>query len=283
MKIGVLRLVLLFVILGLFRANAQEYHPLEKLKNLTMQDEKDNILALVAADYVFQDWQEEGDTPRGYNIGAVLYDAQADTIIGIKRNSIYREKDKTQHAEVGLMQAYFRGRFSEHPKRTLKGCHIITTLEPCMMCSGMMIFLEVDTVKYVQTDPDYGKNIERLAQEWTDAKGHTHPANDRCTRIKSVSLEKKCYLSAFLDKGYFKYKSMNPDNSLSEYLQTKKARKIYKSADLLLRRWQIIYPENQKLLDSARKVLGFPVLAATKPHAAEVNYHLFRELWDSIE
>lgn len=283
MKKILFSIVLLLIILNSLHVRAQGSDPVEGLKVMTAQDEKDNILALVAASYVFQDWQKEGNSPRGYNIGAVLYDVQGDSIIGLNRNSIYQKKDKTQHAEIGLMQGYFQGLFCSTPQATLKGLQIVTTLEPCMMCSGMMIFLEVDTVKYVQADPEYGKNIERLAQDWMDAKGHVHPANDRCMSIKSVSLEGKCYLSAFLDKGYKKYKKSDSDRNMTGYLQTRKAHKIYKSADLLLRKWQVIYPENQKLLDHARKVLNLPAPAIVKSHAAEANYLLFRELWDTIK
>lgn len=283
MKVKISMIVLLFATFGMLHIEAQETHSVEALKSLTLQDEKDNILALVAADYVYQDWQETGNAPRGYNIGAVLYDALADTIIGVNRNSIYKENDKTQHAEVGLMQGYFHGHFCSTPHKTLKGMHIITTLEPCMMCSGMMIFLEADTVKYVQTDPEFGKNIERLAQDWIDGEGNAHLANDRCTRIKSVSLEGKSYLAAFLNRGYEYYRKKNPNKSMTEYLQTPNARQIYKSADRLLREWQPIYPENQKLLDNARKVLGLPVPAKKNSYMVKTNYELFRKLWHSIE
>jgi len=169
------------------------------LKKMSVSCEKDNILALTAAVFVFQDWQQEGNAPRGYNIGAVLYDAQGDTIIGVNRNSIYRENDKTQHAEVGLMQGYFHGRFCVKPHKTLKGMQIVTTLEPCMMCSGMMTFLERDIVKYIQTDPEFGKNIERLAQDWIDSCGVAHPANERCKKIKSVSLENTTFMAFLLN------------------------------------------------------------------------------------
>lgn len=274
---------LLFVLLGTFHGQAQHALSIATLKNMTVQDEKNNILALAAADYVFQDWQQEGKSPRGYNVGAVLYDEQADTIIGMYRNSVNKENDKTQHAEMGLMQGYLHKRFCKSPHNTMQGLQIVTTLEPCMMCAGMMAFLELDTVKYIQTDPLFGKNIERLSQDWTDQEGVRHPANERCTRIKSVSLDNTTYLAAFLNKGYEKYAALNPGKSMAEYLMTARARKIYESADLLLKQWHLMYVENGKLLNSAKKKLGLTCRNETTPSSSSANYDLFLKMWNSIE
>jgi tRNA(adenine34) deaminase len=274
---------LLFATFGILCLQAQEGGSLATLKNMTMQDERNNILALVAADYVFQDWQEEGHALRGYNIGAVLYDPAADTIVGVSRNSVYREADKTQHAEMELMQGYIHKRYCGHPNETLRGLQIVTTLEPCMMCAGMITFLEVDTVKYIQTDPNYGKNIERLATEWVDSLGVHYPANERNLHTKSVSLARTTYLAAFLNKGYEKYRERDPKKSMAGYLQTAKARRIFESADRLLKQWRLIYPENQKLLDSAYKTLGITSPNENKLHTRSANYDLFLQMWKSIE
>lgn len=258
-----------------------------RLKNLSAQEERDNILALAAMEYVLQDWQSGDNPPRGYNIGALLYKAP-DSIIGLNRNSVLRKNDKTQHAEVRLMQSYFRHSFCKHPHNTLKGMQIITTLEPCMMCSGMMIFLETDTVKYIQADPDYGKNIERLAQEWTDAEGIHHPANTRCTRIRSVSLEGTCYATEMLNKGYDIYTRASAKKGMSEFLKTPLAHAIYTKADILIKNWKPIYPCNETLLRNARKILHIKTkpqqgLQTAETDAAQANYELFVTLYESIK
>lgn len=254
--------------------------------NLSSQEEKDNILALTAMVYVLQDWQEGSDPPRGYNIGALLYKAP-DSIIGLHRNSVFLQSDKTHHAEIGLMQAYLRGAFCPFPQSTLQGMQVITTLEPCMMCSGMMIFLEVDTVKYIQADPDYGKNIERLAQDWTDAEGVHYPANERCARIRSVSLQGTCLATAMLEKGYQLHTQATSDKGMAGFLKTSLAYDIYRKANILLKNWRPIYSDNVTLLENARKMLrierepelGLPAL--TK-EAAQANYELFLELYHSF-
>lgn len=259
------------------------------LETLTEQEEKDNILALVAMSYVLQDWQMGDYPPRGYNIAALLYDPATQTILGMNRNSIYQKDDKTQHAEVGLMQNYFHKAYDKNPRKTLKGLQIITTLEPCMMCSGMMVFLEVDTVKYIQTDPSYGKNIERLAQDWIDPAGERHAANDRCRRIRSISLQETCFASEMLDKGYELYGKNKSEKSLAEFLKTRLAFDIYSKADTLIRSWKLIYPANRTLLQNAHKALHIPQTGRSLKgrkrglDAAESNYQTFLDLYHSIE
>lgn len=274
--------------LGRFAVGAQASDSNDYLKNFSIQNEKDNILALVAADYVFQDWQKEWNSPRGYNIGAILYDTHADTIIGLHRNSIYEKDDKTQHAEIGLMQGYFHKLYCDNPQATLEGLQIITTLEPCMMCAGMMIFLEVDTVKYLQADPEYGKNIEKMAQDWMDEVGTRHLANDRCRRIKSLSLEGTCYAAKMLNKGYEIYGKTQSRRGMSEFLRTKVAYLIYSQIDTFIRQWKLVYPENARLLKNARKTLHITdgeedvETYPTGAEAAKANYRMFLQWFDSI-
>lgn len=282
----IFNLLLYCVILGDFPLQAQTESQDARLALLTVQQEKDNILALAAMNYVFQDWQNMENAPRGYNIGAVLYKAP-DSIIGLHRNSIYQMGDKTQHAEVGLMQGYLHKLFCDYPQNTLKGFQIITTLEPCMMCSGMMIFLETDTVKYIQADPDFGKNIERLAQDWIDNTGVHHPANDRCTRIKSLSLQGTCYASEMLNKGYEIYVKENRNKGMTEFLKSDIAHQVFSMADVLIRNWKLIHPENRTLLNNARNILHLttdPVLGARQAPTdpAQENYQLFLPLYQAI-
>lgn len=286
MKI-IFSLLLYGVILGDFPLQAQTESQDARLTHLTVQQEKDNLLALVAMDYVFQDWQDMESAPRGYNIGALLYKAP-DSIIGLHRNSIYEMDDKTQHAEVGLMQGYLHKLFCEYPQPTLKGFQIITTLEPCMMCSGMMIFLETDTVKYIQTDPDFGKNIERLAQDWIDETGLAHPANDRCTRIKSLSLQGTCYASEMLNRGYEIYIKENQNKGMTEFLKSDIAYQVFSIADVLIRNWKLIHPENRTLLNNARNILHLPTnpvpgVRQAPTNAAQENYQLFLPLYQTIQ
>jgi len=161
---------------------------------------------------------------------------------------------------------------------------IVTTLEPCMMCSGMMTFLETDTVKYIQTDPEFEKNIERLAQDWIDSCGVAHPANERCKKIKSVSLENTTFMAFLLNIGYNAYKKGNPDKTMTDYLQTDSTRSIYKLAYDFFAEWHLVHPENLKLLNSARKFLGMQLREEkASKNAAESNHERFIKIMGTIK
>lgn len=210
--------------------------------------ERDRILSFAAMSYVYQDWQNSAEDERGYNIGAILYSPSGDSIVAWNRNSI-RKADigKTAHAEIELMQHAIR----DKKVHNLRGLHIITTLEPCMICSGMMAFLEADSVKYIQTDPEYGKNIERLAADYND-----QPGNDRCKNIKSVHATSADYGTA-IEELYntFCADPVNKDKSLAEFLYSPSVKAIYKQANDKLKHMKVKYPQNRKLLNQVKKHL----------------------------
>lgn len=210
---------------------------------LNVQEEKDYLLTLTALTYVHQDWQtDKMKNPRGYNIGAILFDIQADTIVALDRNSITVTKDKTQHAEVCLMQAYMK----RQARPYLTGMKIVTTLEPCMMCSGMMAFLQADTACYVQEDPEFGKNIERLAMDWEDPVTHKiHLANDRCKKIHSAHAGVSP--GKLLEMYYMDYRKHYPDKGMSEFLYSPEAKLIFQGSEWLLKSWSVVHPENEDL------------------------------------
>lgn len=208
---------------------------------LSVQEEKDYLLSLAAMTYVYQDWQTgKNENARGYNIGAILFDTQADTIVALNRNTTSICDDKTQHAEVRLMQEYVQ-RYTGH---YLNGMKIITTLEPCMMCSGMMIFLQADATYYIQEDPEYGKNIERLASNWEDPATHkVHPANNRCKKIESKHAG--IIPGKRLEEYYQSFIKDDPDGSMSNFLYSENARNIYRHSADLLSTWYIQHKENE--------------------------------------
>lgn len=211
--------------------------------------EKETILSLAVMAEVYADWQPRSLPNRGYNIGALLYDARVDTIAFMEKNSINFYDDKTQHAEIRLMQEYLRKKVLPD----LEGMHVITTLEPCMMCSGMLIFLNVDTVKYIQADPCFGRNIERLAADWVE-QGKVFPGNGRSKRTKSVPVA--CPAGTLLEEGFRNFVEKTDNAMLSDYLYTESVESVYRASFEILRNWQVIYPENKQLLENAWRALN---------------------------
>ena len=58
----------------------------------------------------------------------------------------------TDHAETLLLRQYFKDRVVRRGNQTIS---IYTTMEPCMMCLGLMMHLPVDKLFYAAKDP-YG-------------------------------------------------------------------------------------------------------------------------------
>lgn len=214
----------------------------------TANVERDHVLSLGLMAYVYKNWQDSVGVGRGYNIGALLFDPVHDSIIGWNLNSVREsEVGKTAHAEVGLMQKLIKD------KRTLKGLHIVTTLEPCMMCSGMMTFLEADSVKYIQTDPEYGKNIERLAADYAGQSG-----NERSKRIKSVRAISGNYGSA-LEELYatFRLDPKNKDRSMADFLYETVTKDVYKAAfEELQQTTNVKFKKNSRLLSQVKEYVN---------------------------
>lgn len=212
--------------------------------------EREHILSIGLMAYVYANWQANENSSRGYNIGALLFDPLQNSVIGWNLNSV-RESSvgKTAHAEVGLMQGLIREKLIG---KNLNGFYIITTLEPCMMCSGMMTFLGADSVKYIQTDPEFGKNIERLAADYAG-----QPANERCKHIKSVRAVSGNYGSA-LENLYSAFRSepQNQNKSMAEFLYESAVMDIYKAAWDELQGKEVQFSENTSLLSQVKEFLN---------------------------
>jgi len=189
----------------------------------TANVERDHLLTIGLMAYVFNNWQENEDASRGYNIGALLFDPVNNWVKLMNLNSVrLSDVKKTAHAEVGLMQRII----ASGEKVDFSVSQIITTLEPCMMCSGMMTFLGVDSVKYIQTDPEFGKNIERLAADYAG-----QPGNDRCKHIKSVRAISGDYGSV-LEALYATFRSnpLNQRKSMADFLYGADVKLVYSAA-----------------------------------------------------
>ncbi|MCR8908330.1 tRNA adenosine(34) deaminase TadA [Thermophilibacter sp. ET337] len=108
----------------------------------TADDERFMRLALAEA----QAAAEEGEVP----IGAVV--VCDGVVVARAHNRRETDADPSAHAEFAAMVAASRalGRWR------LTGCTVYVTLEPCLMCAGLMVNARVDRCVYGATDPKGG-------------------------------------------------------------------------------------------------------------------------------
>ena len=96
-------------------------------------------------------------------IGAVV--VFKDQIIGRGRNKVIRNNDASSHAEVVAI----RDASNQIGNYRLNNCLLYTTLEPCMMCSGLIIQARIKKVIYAALDPKSGvveSNDKALEKEF---------------------------------------------------------------------------------------------------------------------
>ena len=111
-------------------------------KNDAAEDERFMRMALEEAAAA----AEEGEVP----IGAVVVCDGA--VVARAHNRRETDADPSAHAEFAAMVAASRalGRWR------LTGCTVYVTLEPCLMCAGLMVNARVDRCVYGAADPKGG-------------------------------------------------------------------------------------------------------------------------------
>ena len=213
-------------------------HGCANIKQDSAGGERDIIYNLMAYAVVYEDWQSEDlDSRRGYNIGAVLVDPEG-SVVHWGRNTIHKESDNTQHAEVRVMTQYTSNTEESH----LKGYTIYTTLEPCAMCAGMMIMLQVDRTVFGQTALRYGKAVERIS------KCPLCPSYPR-TVISDPSSSK---IRKLLDSAYKQYLKEGGVRGIQKFLTTEEAKSIYENATKQFLNYEVKFPENEKMYKNAK-------------------------------
>ena len=112
---------------------------------------------------------EEGEVP----IGAVV--VHEDEVIARAHNRRETDRDPSAHAEFSAMCAAAR----VLDRWRLTGCTVYVTLEPCLMCAGLMVNARIDRCVYVAPDPKGGalgtlfdvSHVERLNHEFEVTSG----------------------------------------------------------------------------------------------------------------
>ncbi len=99
-----------------------------------MFDEAHMRLAITKA----RDGMRVGQVP----VAAVI--ARGDAVVGVAHNTVWRDLDPTGHAEINVLKV------TSFALRTifLNGCTAYSTLEPCPMCMGALIWSKVDRVVF---------------------------------------------------------------------------------------------------------------------------------------
>lgn len=111
---------------------------------------------------------EEGTYP----VGAVLTDAEG-RLVAEGRNRVLPTGDPTAHAEVEALRgaaAWFRAQGSDRRRRRGEALTLYTTLEPCLMCGGAILFAQVGAVAWGSDDPYGGSH--RILQAQSHYDGH---------------------------------------------------------------------------------------------------------------
>ena len=97
------------------------------------------------------DAAREAATAGEVPIGAVVLGPGGD-VIGRGRNTREQVPDPTGHAEVLAIRAACAARGD----RILEGCTLVVTLEPCVMCAGVILAARVPTVIFGAWDAKAG-------------------------------------------------------------------------------------------------------------------------------
>jgi len=98
--------------------------------------------------------RQRGDLP----FACMLLDSQGQVIVSAG-NSINSQKDSYAHAEMVLFKAIV-GRYS---REFLAGCTLVTSDEPCAMCSGALYWSGVGRLVYGLSKASYYQHFPTMA------------------------------------------------------------------------------------------------------------------------
>ncbi|MDG5490590.1 nucleoside deaminase [Psychroserpens sp. SPM9] len=214
--------------------------PVLKVKKVSdIQQEVDDIHSLLIYSLVYADWQPDSiprRERRGYNIGALLVDKE-NIPVHYGLNCINSTDNATQHGEVRAITSYLE----ETRIFNLKDYSIYTTLEPCVMCAGMMTMTAVKRVVYGQRDVAYSKAFERLAIDTTPIGGFEPYPRQVISQASNISF------CAELDEKYHEFLSEDEEKILAKFLASEEARLIYLKAEEVFLNYSVKFKENENI------------------------------------
>ena len=209
-----------------------------------IQEEIDEIFSLLAYSIVYKDWQSSSvprEERRGYNIGALIVNAQNEPVhYGL--NCINSTDNATQHGEVRSIISYL----DKTRKFNLAEHTIYTTLEPCIMCAGMITMTSFKRVVYGQRDIEYSQAFERLSID-TRSIGGFAPYPRTVVAVPS-SLK---YCKA-LEDAYEEYLKNDSEKVLAKFLTSDEAETIYQTALNNFINYQLKFSKNLEIYNIAK-------------------------------
>lgn len=195
---------------------------------------------LLCYSLVLADWQSETvprEKRRGYNVGALLVNKNGEPVC-FELNCINSMDNATQHSEVRAICGYLE----RNKGFNLDGFTVYTTLEPCIMCAGMITMTDIDRAVFGQKDLTFTQAFERLAFDSSSIGGY--PPYPRQVKFNQLQDE----ISTALDLAFEDYCQHHDDKILAKFLSTKEAEVIFEKArekleELLSRKQTIIYDQ----------------------------------------
>jgi len=129
--------------------------------DLTTQPTEADLEMMTRALTLAQQGADRGEVP----VGAVVYETQTGTILGEGTNTREFDKNPSGHAEftaiVSACKAINDWRLND--------CTLVVTLEPCAMCSGLIVNARLGRVVYGADDPKAGA-VRTLYQLCDDSR-----------------------------------------------------------------------------------------------------------------
>ena len=133
---------------------------------------------------------EKGEVP----VGCLIVDDKGH-ILAKGHNLKETTQNPLKHAEMICLEEAFQKKGTWR----LDGCTLITTLEPCLMCSGAIIHSRIDHVVYGAPDPKFG-GAESLTCLFHLKSNHSVRVTSRIEEQKIAGLMKKFFQDIRLTK-----------------------------------------------------------------------------------
>jgi tRNA(Arg) A34 adenosine deaminase TadA len=215
---------------------------------INAEQEADGIFSLMSYALVYHDWQPHTiprEQRRGYNIGAVLVNTLNEPVYcGL--NCVNSAHNATQHAELRCITGYL-----EKAKLfNLEGYTLYVTLEPCVMCAGMITMVSVKRLVYGQHDVLFSKAFQRLAMDTRSMGGFAPYPRQVIADPSSLSFRSR------LDEAYSKFMEADSEKILAKFLASSEAEEIFRNAAEEFYGYKVRFDENKKLYEAACNLIG---------------------------